>query len=197
MSKTSKKVATVPKIFPSESPRKTEKFRTHDNFARPFQIEITDKKNVRISTHDAPDSDHYSLFLELEPQRIFIGIDEDKNFRGNSVLLQLETNIYMHIGANIFIWESESPIVDYYSTVGNSDVPYPWAIDDAGRCYLMIEYIEVLASKADHRGAFDAYSNYYKFVGQQLPFKNMTGAVILQRLAGPDGLEKRLVKPRK
>lgn len=46
---------------------------------------------------------------------------------------------YVHVGIEVFRFVAEGEVVAYASPVGNSDVPYPWAVDGEGRHYLMIE----------------------------------------------------------
>lgn len=72
---------------------------------------------------------------------IFIGKDiNDKTNLGNSILVELGPYHYMFIGWEIYEFFTEDPIVDYYSEVGNNDVPYPYAIGTKN-IYLMIENI--------------------------------------------------------
>ena len=62
---------------------------------------------------------------------------------GNSVLLWIKEDEYVYIGECIFRFKSLSKIVKYVSPIGNSGVPYPYAIDENGRYYLMIGNIMI------------------------------------------------------
>ena len=45
---------------------------------------------------------------------------------------------YVHIGCNVFEFETNEIIVEYVSNVGNNCVPYPYA-ESANWCYCMVE----------------------------------------------------------
>lgn len=44
---------------------------------------------------------------------------------GNSVLIQLTPTSYVHVGCEVYAFETDEPIVNYFSPRGNNDVPYP------------------------------------------------------------------------
>lgn len=64
-------------------------------------------------------------------------------YDGNSILIYTERNCqqykYLFIGSEIFEFTTDSEITSFISPVGNNDVPYPYAIDQNARIYLMIE----------------------------------------------------------
>ena len=72
--------------------------------------------------------------------RLFDGATDDPDDLGSSILAQLHDGSYLYIGSTIYTFRSKSPIVAYHSPIGNSAVPYPYAVDDANRAYLMIEH---------------------------------------------------------
>lgn len=77
---------------------------------------------------------------------------------GTSVLAQLPDGRYLYIGSTIYTFRPKSPIVAYHSPVGNSAVPYPYAVDDANRAYLMIEHIIVNTPLCNTNPYNDLYS---------------------------------------
>lgn len=93
-------------------------------------------------------------------------------FDGNSILVLLDskTNRYVYIGYLIYEFNAPEPITDYYSAVGNSDVPYPVALSK-NFVYFMLgtsnrqnpggEYIN---RKEFSKGIdwSDAYGEYYE-----------------------------------
>jgi|TARA_B110000305_G_C19114205_1_gene481206 hypothetical protein len=83
-------------------------------------------------------------------------------FIGNSILLQITKNKYVFICDKIFSFTSKSEIKKFVSPVGNSDVPYPYAVDVDGRYYLMIE--DVIIDKIINIKKYnnDPYDFYYK-----------------------------------
>ncbi len=46
---------------------------------------------------------------------------------GNSLLIKLTENKYVFIGWKIYSFETTTPIINYFSPLGNNDVPYPVA----------------------------------------------------------------------
>lgn len=69
-------------------------------------------------------------------------------FDGNSILVHIKGCEYAYIGSKFYLFETDTPIVKYVSEVGNNDVPYPYAVDERGRFYLMVE--NVVLNKLDH-----------------------------------------------
>lgn len=88
-------------------------------------------------------------FLEtITPEKIFIGKSPKnkmtefsggygKKFDGNTILLHLFGNTYMFIGGEVIKFVAESKITTFVSPVGNSAVPYPFAVDESGNSYLL------------------------------------------------------------
>ena len=91
-------------------------------------------------------------------------IDRDQ---GSSILLALKNGKNVFIGHTIFQFKSEKPILEYYSNVGNSSVPYPVALD-ANNVYFMLDktYVPIKDIHQNHligpveKG--DLYVHYYK-----------------------------------
>jgi len=99
--------------------------------------------------------------LSFIPKQIFVGHSplirvtefsggHGPDFLGNSILLYLgsigsagsKKYKYVFIGHVISIFETDEPIINYVSPVGNSDVPYPYA-ETENKIYLMIENVFV------------------------------------------------------
>lgn len=103
------------------------KYYIHDNGSRPFMV-VIDKTRVYVYKKTDIEKDNYEKILDIKVKEIFIGKDSiNKNFNGNSILLQLTNTKFMCITESIFEFELEKgdEIVKYFSEVGNSDVPYP------------------------------------------------------------------------
>lgn len=63
--------------------------------------------------------------------------------KGNSILFQVKSDKsnlkkYVYIGSEIYSFYSNEKIEEYYSPIGNNDVPYPYAISK-NNVYLMVE----------------------------------------------------------
>lgn len=141
---------------------------THDNGGRPYKVNISD--NI-VTVYDNYKN---NLLFEILVDKIFIGksifnsMTEfsggfGKKFDGNSILLEIGDRKYKFIGNNIFSFDSLFPIKEFYSPVGNNDVPYPYAIDDENNIYLLIEDVILIKPNLDIiKDKNDPYSYYYK-----------------------------------
>lgn len=126
---------------------KTKGFRKYyilDNGAEPFLMYVR-KNQVYIysNPHEEYDAKNKaSLYTKLvksyKPIKVWIGkslVNEmtlfsgghGKRFNGNSNLLQLSKQKYVYVGIEIIEFTIDDQIVHYYSSVGNSWVPYPCA----------------------------------------------------------------------
>ena len=145
-------------------------YEIHNNGARPFVVEDDGKVATVFKTVYAKGADSYTLGKQVVRQaykKIFVG-DNDLKLsmyerkgwgKGNSILLQISANKYMYIGHIIYTFESLDTIQAYYSPIGNSDVPYPWAIG-ATHTYFMLDAVAV-PSKFIDKNEKDAYQVYY------------------------------------
>ena len=135
----------------------------HDNGGRPFKVTVTARKvNVLEAVENvAKPRPTYSIepVLVISPQKVFIGKDKGRS-AGNSILVQESETKYTYIGSEIYSFNSAEPIVKYVSTVGNSDVPYPYAETDT-KYILMLEKVVVDKAKV---GSQDPYGVFYGFV---------------------------------
>lgn len=111
-----------------------------------------------------------AVLLDVHPRKIFIGCSEKdemtlfslgfgKEFDGNSILLHMNKQKYIWIGDSIKTFRSKSEIIAFSSPVGNSGVPYPYAIDSEKRIYLLIENVILL----NYDGSIkrNPYNQYY------------------------------------
>lgn len=118
-----------------------------------------------------------TLMTFESPRRVFIGESPLNNMTefsggdgpdwdGNTILVNDHDDHYVCIMANIFEFTTLAPIVEYVSPIGNNGVPYPYAIDQAGNYYLMLEKViikphpefdEYMTDKMR-----DPYTYYYK-----------------------------------
>jgi hypothetical protein len=82
-----------------------------------------------------------------------------KDAEGNSILLKTGPT-YVYIGDGIYQFQAikGDTIEKYYSDIGNSDVPYPYAIGKT-HVYIMLDKIAIDKSFFDMKG--DIYQQYY------------------------------------
>jgi hypothetical protein len=117
-------------------------YETHDNGGRPFAVEdLGGRVVVHRQTYDAI-TDGYvrdRQVFAVPYKHIWIGKDAGRH-AGNSILLQSAANRYVFIGDRIyeFALEDGDSLTSYHSPVGNSDVPYPYAIGKS-HTYLLLD----------------------------------------------------------
>lgn len=141
----------------------------HHNGSRPYKVVIDKEKNVNVYKYKSEDDYEDKIYKTYKPNKIFVGKSpknkmtifsggHGKKFDGNSILLQMTKYSYTYIGSEIISFKTDSEIIEYVSPVGNNDVPYPYAIDENGYYYLMLEKIKIkVPEKYD-----DCYKYYYE-----------------------------------
>lgn len=133
-----------------------ENYFIHDNGATPFMVSIDSKYNgvkvFKVSHKELFTHSHKELFTHLvieytNVSKIFLGHNLDENDKGNSILLRLENDVYIHIGIDIysFTLPQNDKIITYYSEIGNNDVPYPVAVGEKN-AYFMLDYVYIKKS---------------------------------------------------
>lgn len=146
----------------------------HFNGNRPFKVMIGQTK-IYINKRIYDDEGYYiedQPLIKSKFEKVFIG--ENTNNRsvgkGNTILIKVKDNNYIYIGSEIYSFKTKEEITKYYSPIGNSDVPYPYAIDKKGNYYLFVENAIILnngdLSKRmieanDRRNPYAFYPYYY------------------------------------
>eukprot|EP00164_Ancoracysta_twista_P010152 GFYU01015229.1.p1 GENE.GFYU01015229.1~~GFYU01015229.1.p1 ORF type:complete len:250 (+),score=40.02 GFYU01015229.1:70-819(+) len=116
-------------------------YEIHDNGGRPWRVQIAESGAVAVCEADW-EKDIYKEepVLTFQPDRIFIGKspEHDPEFGdGNTILMRLDGLKYVVMSNHIFSFVALSEIAEFWSPIGNSDVPYPYAVDIDGRYYLL------------------------------------------------------------
>lgn len=148
---------------------KVKHYEIHDNGGRPFIVEDDGSKVSVFSQQYDFDTEQYLAPEKLFQQSyktIFVGDKPswqhpdnwDTDFKGNSILLKVKGGSYMYIGASIYTFKAldGDVIHTYFSEVGNSDVPYPFAIGEK-YVYFLMEYHEAVP-----KDYFDLSKNVYE-----------------------------------
>lgn len=164
-----------------------------NNYDYPFKVIVPlHEKKIEVykSISSNIENQEYALspFLIFEYLELFIGKSPynkmtsysggyGKEYDGNSILLmspdsEILDYKYVYIGSSIYQFTTMCPIIEYVSPVGNNCVPYPYAINNEGEYYLMIENViisvphEILSNKD-----FDPYDYYYNnsYIAPKLP----------------------------
>lgn len=155
---------------------------THDNGGRPFRVYVDGKKvaiymDSNIGTFNEK-ANYSKLVKEFTVKEVYIGKstgnasgadhrpNEAKSFVGNSILLHVSGNTYVHIGTNIYQFQMDDKVEEYFSMVGRNDVPYPVLLGTEN-VYFMLKsdhsYIprELLPANLTKAQWEDAYTYFY------------------------------------
>jgi hypothetical protein len=130
-----------------------------DNGERPFKVDIENNNVIVYKIEYISNSNDIKyakepILIFNNVNNIFIGKSpknamttysggHGKKFDGNTILLNIKDKKYVFIGLNIFSFIAEYDIIKYVSPVGNSGVPYPYAVDKNNNFYLMIEDVMI------------------------------------------------------
>lgn len=158
------------------------KYLIHDNGGRPFMVDVnTAKKSINVykprELTEVEEDDinknryttayHTTLVLHIPRyKKVFIGEDPAwKEALGNSILVCVRDHEYISIGMSIYSFVTEDEIISYQSHVGNSDVPYPYAI---GKKYIYF-IIEKSQAPMSEFSDFDIFEDpYMKLYGHNV-----------------------------
>ena len=144
----------------------------HSNGGRPFKVEINENTLYLYKMEDYETSTYQlnpSLTLSLVGRKVFYPKGNRltpsryiqptaSEAKGNSLLVELAPFVYLYIGSMVYIFNTDDHIIAYYSPIGNSDVPYPWAVGTEN-VYLMIE--QAYMNIGDVTNAGMPYEDYY------------------------------------
>ena len=153
-------------------------YKIHDNGGRPFEVTVSGKKVTVMMNMDTFEIVNGKFVDIKNPPKQLFSIDVTEVFvgkkspaggydglspskaEGNSILLHVSGNKYRFIGQDIYDFSplNGDKIVKYYSDVGNSDVPYPFAVGEK-YIYFMIEKVAVPVEMFDLKK--DVYGQYY------------------------------------
>jgi hypothetical protein len=146
----------------------SETYLIHDNGGRPFKVVINQNcVQVHKQIHDGYSLDYH---YEIKPSyafvvnQVFVGKCPSRNpeFDGNTILLHMKDNEYIWIGnRGIVSFLFLSKVVKYVSEVGNSNVPYPFAIDENDNIYLLLDNV-IIKKKDGYYGFDNPYGDYYR-----------------------------------
>jgi hypothetical protein len=150
----------------------------HDNGGRPFFVtvqgdSVTVEKNM--DKYEMKDGVFVTLqkprkkLLEMKVDHVFVGKKsptggydglKPSEAEGNSILVKKGSK-YIYIGHEIYEFSpvEGDTIEAYYSDIGNSDVPYPYAVGKT-HVYILLEKAAVDKSFFDmKKGIYDQYYN--------------------------------------
>lgn len=131
-----------------------------------FQVVFdSKKKECHISKIDEDENDKEIVipFKTVKYKKAFVGKSRKTKFTiesgaygpeydGNSILLQISQNQYIYIGpcgvwCGIIKFRSSEQIIKFESPVGNSNVPFSYAITETGKYFLLSEGVILIKNK--------------------------------------------------
>jgi len=168
---------------------KAKHYDIHDNGNRPFRVVVDDHgaKDKKVAIYKDINKDwnspaNYSkLIKELTVKEVFVGKStgnaegadhrpaEADFFKGNSILLHVSSNKYIHVGTSIYEFQMDDKVDQYFSMVGRNDVPYPVLLGTEN-VYFMLEddhsYLprDMLPADLTKAQWEDAYTYFYGWV---------------------------------
>jgi hypothetical protein len=174
-------------------------YEIHDNGGRPFCVIVYySKKKVEVYLNEWVGDMKTGSYVkgkkifETPYTTIFIG-DNDLPYpeadlpkgvaNGNSILVNVSGSKYIHIGMEIYSFETrdKEKIVHYYSPIGGNDVPYPYAVGE-NYTYFLLDYTTVPNEVLNL--SKDGYTQYYGH-----PFKG-------QKREESESYMKKVIKPK-
>ena len=153
-------------------------YEIHDNGGRPFFVTVNGKKisvEKNMNTFKRIKGEFVDIenppkhLFEKTVDQIFIGKKsptggydglKPSQAEGNSLLVR-DGSKYIYIGHEIFEFEPiKGDIIEkYYSDIGNSDVPYPYAVGKT-HVYIMLDKVAIDKSFFDMKRPI--YAQYYE-----------------------------------
>jgi hypothetical protein len=157
--------------------KKIKRYEIHDNGSRPFFVDVMGKIvtiSKNMDTFKKVDGKFVDIknppknLYTLTTDKVFIGKKspnggydglKPSEAEGNTILVQIGEK-YTYIGHEIyeFLPVKGDTIVKYYSNIGNSDVPYPYAI---GKTHVYIILDGVAIEKSYFDMSDDIYEQFY------------------------------------
>jgi hypothetical protein len=154
-----------------------------DNGGTPFVVDVTPSSVKVFRTEYNWDLNLSVITKEVltsKYKRMFVGDNllKDKRaakkgmYPGNSLLFELAKGSYLYVGSEIFSFQTKNKedVQTYMSPVGNSAVPYPYAVGTE-HTYFMLEHVTVPNSLIDMKK--DGYQQLYFELGEEVqePFR--------------------------
>lgn len=118
------------------------------NGSRPFRV-VCDTHFSIFAEFDSPEEEIYSYStvplysFSLDGRTVLPtedpGLEGHSFVPNNTILVDQGDGTYLFVGGpQIYTFRPDGPIRHFYSPIGNSEVPYPWAVSD-NSTYLLVE----------------------------------------------------------
>lgn len=143
----------------------------HDNGSRPYRVEVGSSNVVVYPT------DVSVPVYQDDIEKVWVGDNllslaqyaPRGTGKGNTILVQTAPHRYTYIGHTIYSFDTGADeILEYYSPIGNNDVPYPYAVG-RDNVYFLLDKKRVPVEHLDVTK--DGYTQFY----QEIPAGKKTG----------------------
>ena len=135
-----------------------------DNGGYPFIIENYNEDNYIIVKHN---NELGKIIYKSHYVKKLIGKSQNIKNNGNSMLYLIDVNKtntkfkYLYIGSEIYLFTTDEAITKFYSPIGNSSVPYPYA-KNKYETFIMLD--KCIIDNDLIKNVKDPYSYYYKII---------------------------------
>jgi len=155
-----------------QTQKKTQKMKTYtilDNgsdsflaYVSPSHVEIVCLEDNGARGKTAVDTTYEAIFIGDNGLNLGDGVAPKGMYPGNSLLIMVRPGKYIFAGQEIYSFSTVDgeAITAYYSPVGNSVVPYPYAVGES-HTYFMLDKARVPNELLDLTK--DAYGQFYGF----------------------------------
>ena len=133
---------------------------THNRFNTYMILFFTDLKKAQIYKMPYRNSPHQEIekVMSFDYLRVF-GLDE--NNKDGNFLFEIENRKCVHVGKNLFSFETNDEIVEYFSEHGNNDVKYSFAYGKEN-VYFMLHQKNILLQEYENSTMKNEYHYLYK-----------------------------------
>ena len=99
---------------------------THNRFNTYMVLIFTDLKKVQIYKMPYRNSPHQKIEIVMSFDYLHV-FGPDENKKDGNFQFKIENKKYVHVGENVFSFETDDEIKDYFSEHGNNEVIYSFA----------------------------------------------------------------------
>ena len=133
---------------------------THNRFNTYIVLIFTDLKKAQIYKIPYRNSSHQEIekVMSLGYLHVF-GLDENK--KDGNFLFEIGDKKYVHVGENVFSFETNDKIVDYFIEHGFNDVKYPFA-HSKENIYFMLHQKYIPLQEYENSTVKNEYQYLYK-----------------------------------
>ena len=99
---------------------------THNRFNTYLVLIFTDLKKAQVYKIPFRDSPYQEIEIVMSFDYLHV-FGPDENNKDGSFLFEIGDRKYIHVGENVFSFETDDEIKNYFTEHGNNDVKYPYA----------------------------------------------------------------------